>query len=146
MPTLADSLAVAIDPVELARRAEIEPDRRQVELLRTNERQIIVNGTRQWGKSTVAGLLERRIKTLRRPFASAAKRAGVQQGFRQHDLRHRLVTLRADAGEPIQDVQYEAGHAQITTRMLYYKKTPVHRRRALVEKTTELRLASVSGA
>lgn len=74
-----------------------------------------------------------RVQMLRRSFKSAAKRAKLPVSFRQHDLRHRWVTVRADAGDPIQDVQYEAGHAQITTTMLYYKQSPVHLRRPLVE-------------
>lgn len=57
MPTLADALAVAIDPVELARRAGFEPDDWQAKLLRSDATQILLNCSRQSGKSTVAALL-----------------------------------------------------------------------------------------
>lgn len=83
-----------------------------------------------------------RLMRLRRSFKSAAKRAKLSAAFRQHDLRHRWVTLRANAGEPITDVQYEAGHAQIATTMLYYKQTPVHLRRPLTDTTVSADLPS----
>ena len=70
---------------------------------------------------------------LRRSFKSATTRAKLSPSFRQHDLRHRWVTIRANAGEPMPDVQYEAGHAQIATTMLYYKQSPVHLRRPLMD-------------
>lgn len=57
MRRLADRLALALDPVELARRAGIEPDPWQAELLRNPAKQILLNCSRQSGKSTVAALL-----------------------------------------------------------------------------------------
>src|SRR5437868_13154919 len=57
MPSLADALAVAIDPVALARRAGFEPDDWQANLLRNDAKQILLNCSRQSGKSTVAALL-----------------------------------------------------------------------------------------
>jgi hypothetical protein len=49
--------AVANDPVELARRASIEPDAWQAEVLRSKARQTILLCSRQAGKSTVTSLL-----------------------------------------------------------------------------------------
>jgi hypothetical protein len=57
MPTLAEVLAITIDPVELARRAGFEPDDWQARLLRSDATQILLNCSRQSGKSTVAALL-----------------------------------------------------------------------------------------
>jgi hypothetical protein len=53
---LATDLACALDPVELARRAlGLEPDPWQARLLRSAASRILVNCSRQSGKSTTAG-------------------------------------------------------------------------------------------
>ena len=54
---LAGDLALALDPVRLARRAGIEPDPWQAELLRSDDRQIVMLCSRQAGKSTVSSFL-----------------------------------------------------------------------------------------
>jgi len=54
---LADDLACALDPVRFARRAGLDPDPWQVRVLRSPARQIILNCSRQVGKSTVTGIL-----------------------------------------------------------------------------------------
>lgn len=54
---LATDLAAALDPVRLARRAGLEPDPWQAELLRSRARQMILLCSRQAGKSTVSALL-----------------------------------------------------------------------------------------
>ncbi len=57
MPALADDLACALDPVRLARRMGVEPDQWQVHMLRSPARQIILNNSRQAGKSTISSIL-----------------------------------------------------------------------------------------
>ena len=57
MPDAARAIACALDPVHLARAADIEPDGWQSRLLRERASNIILNVARQAGKSTVAGLL-----------------------------------------------------------------------------------------
>ena len=57
MATLASDLALALDPVLFARRAGLEPDPWQADLLRSAGRQLILNCSRQSGKSTVSSLL-----------------------------------------------------------------------------------------
>ncbi len=54
---LADDLAAALDPVVLARRMGVTPDPWQARVLRSPARQIILNCSRQVGKSTVTGIL-----------------------------------------------------------------------------------------
>lgn len=54
---LADDLATALDPVHLARRMGIEPDAWQRRMLRSPARQIILNNSRQAGKSTISSIL-----------------------------------------------------------------------------------------
>ena len=54
---LAADLGAALDPVLLARRMGLEPDPWQARLLRSRAKNILVNCTRQAGKSTTCGLL-----------------------------------------------------------------------------------------
>ena len=54
---LARDLACSLDPVALARRAGIEPDAWQREVLRATEAQLILNCSRQSGKSTTTSVL-----------------------------------------------------------------------------------------
>lgn len=54
---MATDLALALDAVLLARQAGIEPDPWQADLLRSSGRQLIMNCSRQSGKSTVTSLL-----------------------------------------------------------------------------------------
>lgn len=55
--SLQRDFARALDPVLLARDCGIEPDAVQSHLLTTNARKILLNCTRQFGKSTTAALL-----------------------------------------------------------------------------------------
>lgn len=54
---IAADLAMALDPVLLAEATGIAPDQWQANLLRSSERQLILNCSRQSGKSTVSSLL-----------------------------------------------------------------------------------------
>jgi hypothetical protein len=53
---LARDLALALDPVLLARRAGIDPDPWQAEVLRSTAPRRLLNCSRQSGKSTVAAV------------------------------------------------------------------------------------------
>lgn len=61
MPTaqarLDRDFARALDPLALARDCGITPDVKQGELLTSASQRVLVNCTRQWGKSTVAALI-----------------------------------------------------------------------------------------
>lgn len=54
---IAYDLALALDPVLMARELDIEPDLWQAQILRSEAKQLILNCSRQAGKSTGAGLL-----------------------------------------------------------------------------------------
>lgn len=54
---LAADLACALDPVELARRVGLPPDPWQAEFLRSTDPRILLNCSRQSGKSTITALL-----------------------------------------------------------------------------------------
>lgn len=55
--TLAHDLAMALDPVELARAAGLEPDEWQSRFLRSTGSRVLLNCSRQAGKSTMAATL-----------------------------------------------------------------------------------------
>jgi len=57
MPALAEDLACSLDPVRLAHRLGIEPDPWQIKVLRSTARQLLLNTSRQVGKSTITGVL-----------------------------------------------------------------------------------------
>ena len=60
-----------------------------------------------------------RIVSKRSAFLSAASRAKLPAGFRQHDLRHRRITTwHAKDRSPVK-VQAAAGHAHASTTALY---------------------------
>jgi hypothetical protein len=54
---LASDLAAALDPVVLARQAGIDPDPWQREVLRSTAPRVLLNCSRQSGKSTISALL-----------------------------------------------------------------------------------------
>jgi hypothetical protein len=57
LPPVEEDLAVALDPARLARRAGLAPDPWQVAFLRSQARQILLNTSRQVGKSSVTAIL-----------------------------------------------------------------------------------------
>ena len=57
MISVADDLIMALDPVELARAAGIEPDPWQARLLRSTAPRTLLNCSRQSGKSSMAAIL-----------------------------------------------------------------------------------------
>jgi hypothetical protein len=57
MPTLASDLLAALDPLVLARRVGLVPDPWQAEMLRSDARAIILNCSRQVGKSAASAVL-----------------------------------------------------------------------------------------
>jgi superfamily II DNA or RNA helicase len=57
MQALSDDLACALDPVRFSIRAGIIPDPYQAQLLRSDKKNIIVNCSRQSGKSTITSVL-----------------------------------------------------------------------------------------
>jgi Terminase large subunit, T4likevirus-type, N-terminal len=54
---IATDLAMGLDPVILAREARVEPDPWQAQVLRSSSQRLILNCSRQAGKSTVAAIL-----------------------------------------------------------------------------------------
>src|SRR3712207_3692495 len=57
MVTLADDLKLALDRVAFARAVGLEPDGWQEELLRSTSDRVLLNCSRQSGKSTISGVI-----------------------------------------------------------------------------------------
>lgn len=57
MPNSNELLAMAVDPVQIALKASITPDQWQQDVLRTSSKQILLNCSRQAGKSTITSVL-----------------------------------------------------------------------------------------
>lgn len=69
-----------------------------------------------------------RIRTLRRAFRGAAKRAKLPEELHQHDLRHRRVTTWLGGGASPVHVKEAMGHADIRTTMGYLHLAREHLR------------------
>jgi hypothetical protein len=57
MPTTHEALAMALDPVQIALKSGLKPDDWQADVLRSFDRQTLLNVSRQGGKSTVSSVL-----------------------------------------------------------------------------------------
>lgn len=56
-PSIATDISMALDPVFLARAAGLEPDEWQKRVLRSEAPRLLLNCSRQSGKSTIASVL-----------------------------------------------------------------------------------------
>ena len=98
MNTLAADLALALDPVRLAVRANVVPDPWQAEVLRSHASRMLLNCSRQSGKSTVTSVLA--IHTAL--YTPGALVLLLSPSLRQSQelFKKCLVTYRA-AGRPV---------------------------------------------
>lgn len=69
-----------------------------------------------------------RIRSMRRAFKAAAKRAGLPANFHQHDLRHRRVTTWLAEGRDVVHVKEAVGHSDLRTTMGYTHLSREHLR------------------
>jgi len=77
-----------------------------------------------------------RIGSFRGPFIKAAERAGLPDGFVQHDLRHYRVTKWMAEGKGSALVKEAAGHASITTTEGYTHLVKEHLRALVADPET----------
>ncbi|WP_295409335.1 site-specific integrase [uncultured Thiocystis sp.] len=64
-----------------------------------------------------------RIGTVRRSFATACRRAGIED-FHIHDLRHTCAAWMATAGVPLPEIRDLLGHASVTMTEKYAHLAP----------------------
>lgn len=68
----------------------------------------------------------KRIKSIRKGFENAAKRAGIE-GVTPHDLRRSAARFMAEAGRPMQEIAQYLGHSNVaTTFEVYARFSPEH--------------------
>lgn len=96
MPDPAETIACALDPVLLAQRAGIEPDGWQAELLRSDARQILLNCSRQSGKSLLSALLTADEVVNRAPSLVLLLAPSQRQAV---ELLRTVKTILANIGE-----------------------------------------------
>ena len=116
---LATDLALALDGVTFARAAGVEPDPWQARLLRSSSRQILLNCSRQAGKSTSTALLALHV-ALYQPgaliliLAPALRQS--QELFRKVKAAASALGIPNDAIEAESSLRIElAGGARIET-------------------------------
>ena len=63
-------------------------------------------------------------RTLERKFKKYAKKAGLNQSYTFHSLRHGFATRLVESGVPINQVQLALGHSNISTTSIYTKASP----------------------
>jgi len=98
MNTLAADLALALDPVRLAVRAHVVPDPWQAEVLRSTSPRMLLNCSRQSGKSTVTSVLA--IHTALYDPGALVLLLSPSLRQSQELFKKCLVTYRA-AGRPV---------------------------------------------
>lgn len=61
---------------------------------------------------------------MMRRYRAALAAAGLDTGFRFHDLRHTFGTSMARAGEPVTTIQAWLGHGDLKTTQRYMHYAP----------------------
>lgn len=96
--SIAVDLATALDPVLLARRAGIEPDSWQAEVLRSTAPRILLNCSRQSGKSTIVAALAMHEAL----YHAGALILMLSPGMRQSgELFKKATTIYRALGRPV---------------------------------------------
>jgi hypothetical protein len=102
---LATSLALALDPVRLARAAGVEPDPWQADVLRSTERQLIQLCARQTGKSLISALLALHEALFQAPALVLLLAPALRQS---QELFRKVKMLLALLGELIPPITEES--------------------------------------
>ncbi len=115
-----------VPPKSASGRRNIVLDPYTEAVLRDQQEQIALwrQGVSEWHEynlvfPTLSGVPWRQ-ENLGKEFRKIAKRAGITYRFRFHDLRHAHITLLAQAGVPIRDIQARVGHADARTTYEVY--------------------------
>lgn len=106
-PGLIKDFQLAIDPVAFSRQIGIIPDDWQSELMRCDASRILLNCSRQSGKSTTAGTLSTHIAIYQDGSQTAILAPGLRQG---RELYRKVHWAYVRAGKPIKarvETQFE---------------------------------------
>jgi hypothetical protein len=98
VPSLAQDLALALDPVRLATSVGLTPDAWQADVLRSTAPRLLINGCRQSGKSTTVAVLAAHTAL----FSPGALVLLVSRAERQSkELFRKVVGLYRQLGRPV---------------------------------------------
>ena len=92
---LALDLAIALDAAELSRKAGLEPDPWQAQVLRSSAPRILMNCCRQSGKSTITALLAVEPKDWVEEFESQGELFEKLRATMPEELKQQREQLRA---------------------------------------------------
>ena len=79
-------------------------------------------GWKEWMTPLIP--IEKSIRTLERNFKKYAKKAGLNQEYVFHSLRHSFATRSVESGIPVSHIQSLMGHANVATTSVYLKARP----------------------
>jgi hypothetical protein len=106
-PGLIKDFQLALDPVAFSREIGIDPDEWQSDLMRCQAMRILLNCSRQSGKSTTAGTLSTHIAIYQDGAQTAILAPGMRQG---RELYRKVHWAYVRAGKPIKarkETQFE---------------------------------------
>ncbi|SRR6266567_4285966 len=106
-PGLIKDFQLALDPVAFSRQIGIDPDDWQGKLMRCDAMRILLNCSRQSGKSTTAGTLSTHIAVYQDGSQTAILAPGMRQG---RELYRKVHWAYVRAGKPIKsrvETQFE---------------------------------------
>lgn len=86
----------------------------------------------------VVHYLFRPVKSLKRSWATAKRRAGITRELRPYDLRHAFATLALEAGADLKAVSELIGHSRPDTTMRVYQHVNRRQHREAVAKIPSL--------
>src|SRR5438093_890504 len=107
---LATDLSCALDPVHLAERAGLTPDDWQAQLLRSTASRVLLNCSRQSGKSSVTALLALHTVLYRAPALILLLSPGERQSG---ELFRKVVTYYGLLGRPVRAQSQGALHLEL---------------------------------
>jgi len=109
-PALAADLSLALDPVRMARAAGMEPDPWQARVLRSTSRRVLLNCSRQSGKSVTTGVLAMHT-ALYEPGALVLL---LSPGERQSgELFRKCLAVYRALGRPVRATSQGALHLEL---------------------------------
>lgn len=106
-PGIVKDFQIALDPVAFSREIGIDPDDWQGELMRCDAMRILLNCSRQSGKSTTAGTLSMHIAIYQDGSQTAILAPGMRQG---RELYRKVHWAYVRAGRPLKartETQFE---------------------------------------
>jgi hypothetical protein len=101
--SVSRDFARAIDPIQFARDCGIEPDKTQAEILNSNSRRLLLNCTRQFGKSTCSALIALHASLYKAPCTTILISPSQNQSTELYAKIHQFWSLLPGAPKATQE-------------------------------------------